>query len=1140
MKKLIVLTLLSALVTVPAAYAFGPGWEEKPIRIELLADKECYDSGEDVRIELQAANTTNKDITLAFSSSHQSDYSIDGKYLWSRGKGFTEALTRVEILAGKTYSWYFVHTSEEYSLSPGKHVITGMVVGCGHSQPVTIVVGSRKDVKVTVSTDEEVYAGDEEIPIHVTITNETESEIVLHFRSGREAGYSIDDRYVRYNASDALDVYSTITLEQGESHTWNFVHDPSDYLLAAGKHTIEGMVVNYGHSDPITIVIESGLEITVGTDATEYALDDDVHITVAATNYLLETITLKFEGDHQASYIIDGLYHRFAYRRTADARTELEIEPNETVTWEFTHTPDDYRLLPGEHSIVGVVIGYGKSEPAQIVVGEGEKLIDVSVSTDKEAYDPGDPVRIEVKGKNTSEEPVTLHFPSLHYADYQIDEEYLWSRGKFLLPIPTSFTIPPGVEVSWRFVHRTREYPLEPGEHSVVGIVVGYGRSEAVGFVVNEKQPEPMTVEGLLVKRENADGSIGDIGEFLLYTRQPELVYSLIPDEDVALGPHVNMTVEVSGEILPILAPVPGILFYVKSIRDILRVEVDTDNTEYYQQENIVVSVIARNMTDEVFTIYLHSVSDIIARLDCTIVPPQSPVHDFSLIPHVVATIPPRGTHEWKFIFKGREHPLSHGEHSVSGEILGYGKSKEGTIKIIEKPSEKIVAEGIVDTLASDVLCDSLLGVPRYVLVDRKTAERLYILRNPRIGFWQYLGQFVEVAGVPGDPINYPDVTGNVEEAIPELFVLRIRRLLAIAVSTDKTAYSSSETINVYVTARNCTPQKMTLSFDSDKQAYYSITPETDYVKPLEGVREVATNDVTIEPYGLHVWEFEHDSQGLADGTYSVLGGVCQYGQSKPVSISIVAEPPAIREANGIIERAWWAHWNWFSSSWYVLLDPERKEVSYFLTSDRVELDWYLGKYVKVTGYPLELAYPNWPLEGYDSSGWGDGDDWKRPIPPILPPWPLPEHLKVVSVLPLKEEPPPDENGNGLPDGWEIATGLDELGAGKEEDSDGDGVSNVREYFWGTDPLDPASVVKVKVDPELTGMVTLRWRTVAGRTYSVYCADGLSGGAFRWRRLVGGFEGTGTECSWTDDGAPDIAPSNTSGLNYRFYRVEVE
>jgi hypothetical protein len=58
-----------------------------------------------------------------------------------------------------------------------------------------------------------------------------------------------------------------------------------------------------------------------------------------------------------------------------------------------------------------------------------------------------------------------------------------------------------------------------------------------------------------------------------------------------------------------------------------------------------------------------------------------------------------------------------------------------------------------------------------------------------------------------------------------------------------------------------------------------------------------------------------------------------------------------------------------------------------------------------------------------------------------------------------------DANANGIADDWEIyhVGGLGVKGACAPDDTDGDGVSNLREYVAGTDPLNPQSLPEVRI-----------------------------------------------------------------------------
>ena len=84
-----------------------------------------------------------------------------------------------------------------------------------------------------------------------------------------------------------------------------------------------------------------------------------------------------------------------------------------------------------------------------------------------------------------------------------------------------------------------------------------------------------------------------------------------------------------------------------------------------------------------------------------------------------------------------------------------------------------------------------------------------------------------------------------------------------------------------------------------------------------------------------------------------------------------------------------------------------------------------------------------------------------------------------------------DTNANGLPDVWEAAYGF---GPGnpalRDADPDGDGLSNWQEYIAGTNPTNAASCLKLEALSNC-GSATVTLEAIAGRTYSVFCTDGL-------------------------------------------------
>ena len=79
-----------------------------------------------------------------------------------------------------------------------------------------------------------------------------------------------------------------------------------------------------------------------------------------------------------------------------------------------------------------------------------------------------------------------------------------------------------------------------------------------------------------------------------------------------------------------------------------------------------------------------------------------------------------------------------------------------------------------------------------------------------------------------------------------------------------------------------------------------------------------------------------------------------------------------------------------------------------------------------------------------------------------------------------------DQDGDGLPDGWELQFGLNPGSAADAmEDRDGDGVNTRDEYRAGTDPTNPASLLQLTFGVSDSGEWGLEFEAAAGRSYSL-------------------------------------------------------
>ncbi len=133
-------------------------------------------------------------------------------------------------------------------------------------------------------------------------------------------------------------------------------------------------------------------------------------------------------------------------------------------------------------------------------------------------------------------------------------------------------------------------------------------------------------------------------------------------------------------------------------------------------------------------------------------------------------------------------------------------------------------------------------------------------------------------------------------------------------------------------------------------------------------------------------------------------------------------------------------------------------------------------------------------------------------------------HVQTDAVL-----PGPDANGDGLPDAWQLTT-TGTLTDGPNDDTDGDGTSNLEEYLAGTDPNNPDSALVLTSYMTAPGAApvvstTLTWKSVMTRDYFIEQSLDL--------------------VSWFDSGLGLIAPAGATTTDtfthghspQRFFRV---
>ncbi len=125
-----------------------------------------------------------------------------------------------------------------------------------------------------------------------------------------------------------------------------------------------------------------------------------------------------------------------------------------------------------------------------------------------------------------------------------------------------------------------------------------------------------------------------------------------------------------------------------------------------------------------------------------------------------------------------------------------------------------------------------------------------------------------------------------------------------------------------------------------------------------------------------------------------------------------------------------------------------------------------------------------------------------------------------------------DFDGDGIPDSWEAASGMNTNSAADAlQDLDHDGSSNRDEFIAGTDPRDPQSYLRItsaSSEANPAPNVRLDFNAVAGRTYTVIGTTNVTQGA--WSRVA-------DVVATTNDHPVQVMDPRPPGGPRRFYRL---
>ncbi|MFC1541614.1 BsuPI-related putative proteinase inhibitor [Candidatus Latescibacterota bacterium] len=229
--------------------------------------------------------------------------------------------------------------------------------------------------------------------------------------------------------------------------------------------------------------------IDVRLDKEVYTTGENIEIAVSVLNWSDEDVTLNFPTSLQIDYQIDEDYKYSENHSFTEAETEITIPARDIHKWTFTHTPEDFVVEPGRHTIIATLIGTELASRQDFIVEAVPSTLPAGLTataaTGSETYSVGETIDFSLTIANETDADIRLSIPDGNPLIYSIDDLVRETESLRDNPELIDIAVPANDAVVFEKRHPAANIMLKPGDYTLNVGIEGFGMLDDTQFTVS-------------------------------------------------------------------------------------------------------------------------------------------------------------------------------------------------------------------------------------------------------------------------------------------------------------------------------------------------------------------------------------------------------------------------------------------------------------------------------------------------------------------------------------------------------------------------------------------------------------------------------------------------------------------------------